>query len=325
MNDNEENLLLESVKEEIYFKELFNLLLNNLRLIISLTISVSILTVFYSLSLPNIYQSKTLLNPTHPEDAVSSVFGGFGGFGFSSGLGVPPGDGRSDSLKALEKLRTLSFFEENILPNIFLPDLMALRAWDSKTNTLSYNNNYYIKSSDSWTIDNNSKTKKPSSQESFKVFQSKHLSFSKDLKNNFVTLSITHESPYIAKQWVELIVGEINSFYRQKEKLEAEKSIDYLNEQLSKAKLAEIKRALADLLKLEIQKLTLIEANDFYVYEYIDPPAVMEKKTAPSRSIICIVGAFLGLFFSIIFVCFRHYFLKDKYSQFLRTFKNFFK
>ena len=41
--------------------------------------------------------------------------------------------------------------------------------------------------------------------------------------------------------------------------------------------LAEIKQVLAQLLQEETKKLTLIEANESYVFEYIDPPAVMNK------------------------------------------------
>ena len=29
----------------------------------------------------------------------------------------------------------------------------------------------------------------------------------------------------------------------------------------------------------KVQQLALIEVNDFYVFEYIDPPAAMEKKS----------------------------------------------
>jgi hypothetical protein len=48
--------------------------------------------------------------------------------------------------------------------------------------------------------------------------------------------------------------------------------------------LSEIKQVLAQLLQEETKKLTLIEANQSYVFDYIDPPAVMEKKSEPKRS-----------------------------------------
>ena len=104
-----------------------------------------------------------------------------------------------------------------------------------------------------------------------------------------------------------MVVNKINSFYRDKDKLEAEIAIKYLNEQMLKTNFAEIKQALAELLKSEIQKLTLIEANELYVFDYIDPPAVMEEKSGPKRALICILGTLLGGILSVLYVLIRHY------------------
>ena len=62
-------------------------------------------------------------------------------------------------------------------------------------------------------------------------------------------MSIKHQSPLIAKQWVEIIVREVNSFYRQKDKTKSEKAVTYLNNQLLATGLAEIKRVTATLLQ----------------------------------------------------------------------------
>ena len=66
--------------------------------------------------------------------------------------------------------------------------------------------------------------------------------------------------------------------------------------QIAKTNLAEVKQVLASLLQQEIQKLTLIQASEFYVYEYIDPPVVMEYKSEPKRALICILGLLLGFY-----------------------------
>ena len=91
-----------------------------------------------------------------------------------------------------------------------------------------------------------------------------------------------------------------------------EKAVSYLNQQVSLTSLSEIKEALAQLLQEETKKLTLIEANKYYVFDYIDPPAVMEKKSEPKRALICILGALLGGMLSIVLVLIRHYAVKQK-------------
>ena len=75
---------------------------------------------------------------------------------------------------------------------------------------------------------------------------------------------------------------------------------------------SEIKKVLAELLQEETKKLTLIEANQSYVFDYIDPPAVMEKKSEPTRSTICILSALLGGIFSIFLVLVRYYVFKER-------------
>ena len=109
-----------------------------------------------------------------------------------------------------------------------------------------------------------------------------------------------------------MVVNEVNDFYRQKDKLESEKAVSYLNQQISLASLSEIKEVLAQLLQEETQKLTLIEANNYYVFDYIDPPAVMEKKSEPRRALICIFSALLGGILSFVIVFIRHYIINKK-------------
>ena len=109
-----------------------------------------------------------------------------------------------------------------------------------------------------------------------------------------------------------LIVNEVNAFYRQKDKSESEKAVSYLNQQISMTGLSEIKQVIAQLLQEETKKLTLIEANQYYVFDYIDPPAVMERKSEPNRSLICILSALLGGMLSILLVLIRHYVIKQK-------------
>ena len=104
------------------------------------------------------------------------------------------------------------------------------------------------------------------------------------------------------------------AFYKQKDKSEAEKAVNYLKQQIKMTSLAEVKESIAELLKEETQKLALIEAKQLYVFEYIDPPAVMEQKSEPGRALICILSALLGGMLSIFLVLIKHYSLRKKVS-----------
>jgi len=290
---------------EIDLRELFYALWQGKWIIVSMTAFVSIIGVIYSLLLPNIYESKALLVPVNQSSSISGALQGYSGLAGLAGISLPSrGDG-SNSAKAIQKIGSLSFFENNILKNISLSDLMAVKSWNPETNTLTYDEKIYKRNSNTWV------QQIPSAQASFGAFQS-HLSLSEDKKSGFITLSINHQSPFVAKQWAELVVNEVNSFYREKDKAESEKAVNYLNQQFSMAGLSEIKLVLVQILQEETKKLTLIEANQFYVFDYIDPPAVMEKKSEPSRALICIISALLGGLLSIVTVLIKYFFFKEK-------------
>jgi len=299
--------------DEIDLRELFYVLLEGKWIIVSLTAFISIIGVIYSLLLPNIYESKAMLVPVNSSSGISGALGSYSGLAGLAGISLPSGGDEGNSAKAIQKISSLSFFENNILPNIHLPNLMAVKSWNSKTNTLTFDDSIYDTNSNTWIRDYSYPQQQiPSAQESFEVFKTAHLSLSEDKKSGFITLAIKHQSPFIAKQWVELVINEVNAFYRQKDKSESEKAVSYLNQQISITGLSEIKQAIAQLLQEETKKLTLIEANQYYVFDYIDPPVVMEKKSEPKRALICILSALLGGMLSILLVLIRHYAFNKK-------------
>jgi uncharacterized protein involved in exopolysaccharide biosynthesis len=253
--------------------------------------------------LPNIYKSEALLSPVVNEVGSSGAMSNIGGLASLAGISMqtqPIGN----STKAIKKLRTLSFFEDIILPNIFLPDLMAMKSWDPQNNKIIYDKNIYNHETQVW-------SKTPSPQKSYKSFN-KILEIKQDRETGFITISIRHQSPYIAQEWTNLIVNQLNDFFRSNDKREAQAAINFLNTQIAQTSYTEIKQVIAALLQNKIQQLTLIEANDFYVFSYLDPPKVMEKKIEPNRRSISILGAVLGVLLGILIVIIRQFLASKK-------------
>ncbi len=315
MQETHTNKKPDNLDDGIDLQELIYVLLEKKWTIVSVTAFASIIVVIYSLLLPNIYQSKAILVPVNASSNISGALGEYGGLAGLAGIALPSDGDEGNSQKAIKKISSLSFFENNFLSNIYLPDLMAVKSWNFKTNTLIYDKDIYDVKSKAWIRDYSYPQKQvPSAQESYEIFLEEHLSLNEDKKSGFITLFIKHQSPFVAKQWSELIVNEVNNFYRLKDKLQSQKAVNYLNDQISSTSFSEIKEALARLLQEQTEKLTLIEANEFYVFDYIDPPAVMEKKSEPNRALICIFGAILGGILSVLYVLIRHYAFSEKTS-----------
>lgn len=284
--------------DEIDVKYLFKIIFDERRIIFALTAIFSVIAVIYSLSLSNIYKSSALLSPVADNSGTNQSFNNIGGLAGLAGINISSlSSGKST--KAIAKITTLSFFENNILPNIFLPDLMASTNWDEESNTVLYDEGLFNTQDQKW-------TRTPSPQKSFKKFL-RVMEVSQDSTTGFVRISFKHHSPYVAKDWTELVVQEINDSFRTLDKLEAQASMDYLNDQMALTSYSEIKEVIAQILKQKMQQLSLIEANEFYIFSYIDSPAVEEEKVEPSRTKISIFGAVLGLLLGILTVITRDY------------------
>ena len=287
--------------DEIDIKLLFKTILNGKGLIIVCTGLFAIIALIYSLSLSNIYQSTALLSPVGEQSSSSNSLNNIGGLASLAGISISSPSG-GNSGKAITKITTLSFFKENILPNIFLPDLMAVSTWDEESNSVIYNDSYSVQTG-KW-------SKIPHPQKSHKVFLD-NLKISQDDKTKFLTITYKHQSPHIAKEWVDLVVNQINDSFRAKDKLEAQAAMNFLNTQMALTSYTEIKQVVAQVLKQKMQQLTLIEANEFYVFSYLDQPAVPREKIEPTRSSICILGTIFGFMLGVLIVLVRSYFKED--------------
>ena len=232
---------------EIDLMEVINVFLAQSWFMISFTSFFLVIGVTYSLFLPNTYEAKAILVSSESSNSISTALNNYSGLAGLAGISLPSPANESNSSKAIQKIQTLSFFENNVLPNIFLPDLMALKSWNSKNNSLVYDKNIYDIKSNTW-IKDNSITEAPTPQKSFKKFKSDHISVSENLAKGTYALSIKHQSPFIAKKWADLVFEQVNEFYRDKDKSESEKAVEYLNYQISTNNLSEVKQVIADLL-----------------------------------------------------------------------------
>ena len=124
MQDDNNNKHPIDFDEEINLRELFYVLWDGKWIITSLTVFASTIGVIYSLLLPNIYESKTLLAPVSPSSSITGALRNYSGLAGLAGITLPSSVDEGNSMEAIQKISSLSFFENNILPNIFLPDLV---------------------------------------------------------------------------------------------------------------------------------------------------------------------------------------------------------
>ena len=263
-------------------------------------------SVIYSLNLPNIYTSQALLAPAAEDQSLSSKLGGISGLASLAGVGLPSGNA-SKTDEAMERIKSFEFFSNYFLPNIKLEQLLAVKKWNPDLNSLIYEEELFNSSTGKWTNKNQSSEQNiPSDQKAYKRYR-QMLGMNVDDTSGFVTISISHMSPFVAKDWLDLIIYYINESMREIDKKDAQNAIDYLNESSKYTSVSSLREVMNILLESKMQTLMLASSNKAYVFKIIDSPIVPEVKSSPSRSLICIFGTILGGFLSIIIVFIRHY------------------
>jgi LPS O-antigen subunit length determinant protein (WzzB/FepE family) len=290
----------DELDNEIGLKDLLQILWNRFFLISSLTVLAALISIIYSLSLPNFYTSSALLAPTSQDEKLSSTLGGYSGIAGLAGINMT--QNATKSQEALERIKSYEFFRNFFLPKIKFYNLMAVEKWIPENNVLVYQEDLYDIKNGRWTSDN----VKPSNQIAFKAYR-KMLFIQTFKDTGFVSLSIEHQSPIIAKKWMDIIIFNINESMRELDKLDAENAISYLNESSKSVNILSIREVIARLLENQMQTLMLASSNDAYIFRIIDSPIVSENKSGPSRALVCILGTFLGLILSVLLVLIIHF------------------
>lgn len=266
----------------------------------------SLISVFYSLSLPNKYQSSILIAPVETSSIESSM-ARYSGIAGLAGLSLPTQSNKSTV--ALEVLKSRNFIENFIDSFDILIPLMAAKEWSVSENKLLIDEDIYSMSQKKWTRKAKfPKASKPSIHEAYDMWRQNIFSISEDKKTGFVVVTITHQSPLNTKKWASQLIVELNNHMRDLDVKEAERSIEYLTLEVDKTNSENLKKALYSLIQSSTEKKMLAHVRPEYIFKVIDPPIIPEKKSSPRRSIICIIGAFIGTVLGSLVVFMGHFY-----------------
>ncbi|MDG9667342.1 Wzz/FepE/Etk N-terminal domain-containing protein [Hahella sp. CR1] len=309
--------VIETYKDnEVSLKDIFRTLWKGKWLIISITFISIFFAILMAVNKPNIYKSSVLLTPAQEEQkgGLAGLAGQFGGLASIAGLNI--GGGKSEVTEALAILKSQDFLthflkEENIKSSLFIKNWDKESGQWKKPGSLLGGLLTWLKGDDEEELS----SLEPSWQKTYQVFVSKHLSVSEDPKSGLVTVSVMAYEPEEAAHWVTLLINKLNSHVRLQKKAEAERSIDYLNEQIRLTVNAEMQRVLYQLVEAQAKVAMLASVREDYVFRVIDPAFVPEQKYKPNRFQMVIVGAIAGCVFGVLLVLFIQILTESKQSE----------
>ena len=216
-------------------------------LIISLFLLSCILSVWYALSLPNIYKSRVILAPVATlSDSALMQNSAFSSLASITGRKIT--NQANSTNEAVQILRSFSFFGEILNEHNMKMPLMASIGWNLSENKLIIDPEIYNEKDMQWV------SAIPTDQEAYEYWV-ELFSVSQDIDTGFLAMEIKHFSPKLTKEWLDIIVYSINEKARAKAIFEAENSIEYLKPQFQSADLSEVRVILASLIQEQIQKI----------------------------------------------------------------------
>ncbi len=279
--------------DEIDLFEIIRILLQAWKVIIAITIVCIGLAVAYALIAPEVFEAETLLAPAQEEKSdASSALTQFGGLAAMAGVNIPSDSNIERVLATLNTRVFLKKFieEKNLLPLIF--------------------EDRWNESSKSWKLVDGGV--EPNIEDGYKTLSSSIQT--KQEKSGLITLTILWKNPKVAAEWANDLVKQLNEQLREQAISDSTKRVGYLEQELAKTTLQDMRAVLYNLLESEKQKAMLANVNEDFALEVIDP-AVSGSMVKPNRKLIVALGGMCGGFLGIFVVFFAQFLQKLKSSN----------
>ncbi len=282
-------------------------------LIIGITAAAAAFSVYYALTLNNIYRAEVTLAPAAEPSAGTASLGTGNLRGLASLVGIDMGKRATNKQAlAMEVLKSRQFATTFVAKRQLLVPLVAGRKFDRASGRLLLDEKRYDPATGKWSIVNRNGVKGPPTNwvvyEAFKDV----LDVKTDELTGITTLAIEFYSPVLARDWANWIVADLNDQMRMRDANEARESIRFLQKQVSSTQVVGLQQVFNGLLEEQMKNLMLTEVQEGYVFTVVDPAVVPEIKFRPARSLICIAITLAGFCFAALLALALDYFRSQR-------------
>lgn len=231
------------------------------------------------------WRAQVVIVPVKGDDmrgVLSSALGQLGGLASLAGLGASGGGNKEENLQFLSSRGFLRSFieEENLLPVLFA------KKWDATQGR--------------WNVDDPDDV--PTIADGVRYMDSNVRSVQEERRTGIVTLSIVWKDPVVAARWANLMVERANRDLRARAIQDAEASKAYLNAELGKTDVVELRQSVYRLLENQIKTIMLASVRPDYAFRIIDPAVAPDpdEKIRPKRLVMTVLGALAGGVFALL-------------------------
>lgn len=270
---------------EISLLEAWQIIQDGWLVIVAATLLGGLIATVISMRMPDFYQAEITVLPTGGGSGggggaqAGGFLGQFGGLASLAGVNLGALRGQAQSGQVLLNSRT--FVEEFLIAQGVLSELYP-DSWDADANTWKPH------------------VQDPPSLSAIAQGIKANYSF-EPIEDRTGAWMLTFEwtDADTAADWANKLIAQANIVARRRDIANAERTVDYLQTQISRTTVVELQRVLYGLLEAEQKTLMLAHARDDYAFEVIDPAIAPDTPSRPKRDIMIITGVVIGAFLGV--------------------------
>ena len=237
------------------------------------------------------YEAEVVMIPVKGDDLRQALNTGITGQlgGLASLAGVNVG-GAVNKDEYLEFLRSRGFIRRFIADNELLPVLFA-KDYDAATGR--------------WTVDDPDDV--PTLADGVKYFDDRVLAIDEERRTTVVTLGITWTDREVAAKWANELATRVNRELQARAIREAQASLNYLNAELAKTTVLEVRQSIYKVIESQIKTAALANVREQYAYRIIDSAVApdADDPATPKLPVMLLLGAVLGAMLGVVIVLWK--------------------
>ncbi|MDB9783541.1 Wzz/FepE/Etk N-terminal domain-containing protein [Gammaproteobacteria bacterium] len=296
-------------EQDIDIRELTLLFWEKKKFIFLFSTFFFLISIAVAMLLPHLYESSATLkiipSSSQSNSSNSSVGGKIGG---AASVFLGGGSASVDYVLAEKTIFSRDFFKHLISFDGILAKLKHFDSYDPKSRKLVFSDDVFDPESSRWLLTYDSENEEDLSYlDAYRTYKSMiSIAWQKD-EAEFMGLSVTHASPYFAKDFLDLIIQETNSLVRQRKFEETQLSLNFLNAQLAATPIAEVKASINQIIRSQLNAQMIASVRKNYLLSPLDAPFIPDERSSPRRTLIVVLLTLFGACLSLIWVVIYHY------------------
>ncbi|WP_027390071.1 Wzz/FepE/Etk N-terminal domain-containing protein [Chrysiogenes arsenatis] len=305
-------------EDEIDLRELWDTIWKNKWFIVILSSVITIVTIFYAMTLPNVYRTSTVLIPQG--EAKPSMASGLGALAGLAGIDL--GGGQINVGDQLSIILSDKTFVEHLVREHKLYERFQSDQTDPNLRFALGVRFFYDAVNFGGGKEVNF-TELSATEQSELIFDTvqemqKILKVETSKQTSAITLSAEHPDATLAHQLVSLFLEASTEHLRTVEMADIDQKINFYNQEIARTPEITLKNQLSQLVSALIQKKVLSQASEHYQLRQITQPVVShpKDKVKPKRALMVVVAMVTGGILSIFIVFLREFIRNAKTPQY---------